>query len=199
MRKEHNAAAMTAHSIHRSHVERCPPLTDCQSMWDRREKQPGHKAVVTPSVHERRMNDRLWFVSDGRREQRHSSYRARMLMCYPSHSWQRTLILMATSPHLWVWTSNHISPVYQAHLAKAGALWYNSPAINQQHKSFNVQFCVENVLGETLKQLFGPLGGCSVGQKCGLESHSCLQFTLFQSFYRTVHEFVIALHLLKGA
>lgn len=73
-----------------------PPLThvtDCQIVWDRSEKQLNHNTVVTWSLHERRMNDCVCFVSDGRWELRHCSQRAWRLMSYQSHTWQRTPIL----------------------------------------------------------------------------------------------------------
>lgn len=95
MRAQHNAAA-AAVTAHRQH----PPLTHVRlpTSWltvtvcrDGNETRPNHKTVVTSSLRERRVNDRLWFVSDGRWELLRCSQRAPWVMCYQPHIWHWAL------------------------------------------------------------------------------------------------------------
>lgn len=77
------------HTLHVSlaRVKLCAlPLS--QTVWDRREKQLNHRAVVTWSVHVRRMNDSVWFVSDGRWELEHRE-QAGDCLTSPTPDWEQ--------------------------------------------------------------------------------------------------------------
>lgn len=71
------------------------------TVWDRREKQLNHRAVVTWSVHVRRMNDGVWFVSDGRWELQHRE-QAGYCLTSPTPDWEQWYWVPTTAKLCWM-------------------------------------------------------------------------------------------------
>lgn len=82
-----------------------------QTLWDRCEKQLKPRAVVTWSVHVRRMNDSVWFVSDGRWELQHRE-QAGYCLTSPTPDWEQ-----------WYWVPTTAKLCWMQRISRSNMLW----------------------------------------------------------------------------